>query len=147
MPEVTLPEAAVELRVSTDTIRRRIKAGELTARADPRGRYLVEVPELASEASEEPSGAASAPTQPQGDLKLELAHTRELLAEVRRQRDQLEQQVQAQWQHLERADQERSELRILLGDAQQLARMIPGSAQQPAAQEEGTEKAPRPSRA
>ena len=45
MAELTIPEAAVALGVSTDTVRRRIKAGALDSRTDARGRYLVDLPE------------------------------------------------------------------------------------------------------
>lgn len=43
MPRVTIPEAAARLGVSTDTVRRRIRAGLLPSERDGRGRYLVEV--------------------------------------------------------------------------------------------------------
>ncbi|HLC23673.1 MAG TPA: helix-turn-helix domain-containing protein, partial [Dehalococcoidia bacterium] len=43
MAELTISEAAVALGVSVDTIRRKIKRGELRARQDNKGRYLVAV--------------------------------------------------------------------------------------------------------
>ena len=45
MAELTIPEAAVALGLSTDTVRRRIRAGALASRTDARGRYLVDLPE------------------------------------------------------------------------------------------------------
>jgi len=43
MAELTISEAAVALGVSVDTIRRKIKRGELRARQDNKGRYMVAV--------------------------------------------------------------------------------------------------------
>ena len=48
MKEVSITDAAAILKVSVDTVRRRIKQGELKARkvASPHGEiYLVEIPE------------------------------------------------------------------------------------------------------
>ncbi len=52
MPYVSIKEAAEALGVSQDTIRRRIKAGEIPAQQEPMGsgyRWLVDVPEDAAE--------------------------------------------------------------------------------------------------
>lgn len=46
MPELTMAEAAVALGVHLDTIRRRIRRGELAVRRDERGRNLVMVPDV-----------------------------------------------------------------------------------------------------
>jgi hypothetical protein len=43
MVQLSIPEAAVALGVSVDTIRRRIKAGLLRARRDDHGAYVVEM--------------------------------------------------------------------------------------------------------
>jgi excisionase family DNA binding protein len=44
MPALLLPEAAAVLGVSVDTIRRRVRKGQLTATHDAEGRLLVEIP-------------------------------------------------------------------------------------------------------
>lgn len=113
MPWVTIPEAAAAMGLSSDTIRRRIKTGELVSQRDPRGRYLVEVEDLASvDARLESDQLAGAQVDPA--IALELEHTRELLEEVRRQRDMLETQVEAQQKQIEADAVERAELRQLL---------------------------------
>jgi hypothetical protein len=151
MAQFTIPEAAAELRVSIDTVRRRIRAGELYAQLDSRGRYLVEIPnrEPAPEAPAEPPPppappAASppppppppqAPAQAQAPTvrieapaapSTEVAHLKELLEEIRRQRDSLLEEVAAGRRQLEEATQERAELRRLLANTQApLTRLLP----------------------
>jgi excisionase family DNA binding protein len=93
--EVTLSEAASRLGVSVDTVRRRLRSGELAGRQLGR-RTLVTVPESVS------------PSRRAGD---------ELLAEVRAERDRLAAQVDALNRQLEAAAAERAELRGLLARA------------------------------
>src|SRR5688500_2438517 len=57
MAELLLVEAAAALGVSVDTIRRRVKRGELAAHADGQGRLLVALPD---DAMQPPSTASSA---------------------------------------------------------------------------------------
>jgi hypothetical protein len=149
MAQFTIPEAAAELRVSIDTVRRRIRAGELYAQLDSRGRYLVEIPNrepppatpadpppppppAAPAAPAVPPQAvaqAQAPTvrlEPPAAPSAEVAHLKELLEEIRRQRDSLLEEVAAGRRQLEEATQERAELRRLLANAQApLARLLP----------------------
>ena len=123
--QLPISEAALQLGVSVDTVRRRIRSGELSAELDSRGRYLVEVPDaLLTSASEvELRQRQGGPT---GELRSDLAQLQELLDEVRRQRDQLLEQVAAQGRQLEEAARERAELRRLLADAQvPLTRILP----------------------
>ena len=147
MAELGMVEAAAALGVSVDTIRRRIKAGALGARHDERGRLLVTIPDpvepgarqgepdtwhrlAASHAPVTGSDAAKPPpadpeATPTGDAPQaaragpSAEHAQELLDEVRRQRDQLEAQVEAQRRQLDAAEVERSELRRLLALAMQ----------------------------
>jgi excisionase family DNA binding protein len=78
--EVSIAEAAASLGVSVDTIRRRIKRGELVAELDGKGRYVVRLGE---------------PEAPRSVAELEAENKRlaDLLDELRRQRDMLQQQV------------------------------------------------------
>lgn len=55
MPRLTIKEAAQALGVSPDTIKRRIKAKELSAQKGNRGQWLVDVPDA------RPSACPSAP--------------------------------------------------------------------------------------
>ena len=95
MTEVTLSDAASRLGVSVDTVRRRLRSGELAGRQVGR-RTLVTVSE------------SHAPSRRAGD---------ELLTEVRAERDRLAAQVDALNRQLEAAAVERAELRQLLARA------------------------------
>jgi len=137
MTELGIEEAATLYGVAPETIWRAIQQGELAARIDPAGRYLVSIPPPASPPAvaqlAPPSGpdypssgtgygtyAASPPSHPEPEverLRYELEYTRYLLAEVSHQRDQLEAQVQAQLHQLDRAEEAQHELRVLIGSA------------------------------
>lgn len=101
MAELLIQDAARKLGVSDETVRRRVKAGELTARRDPRGRWLVllpdvetapqspqtaphvaQAPQLAVEAA--PHAPQPAPQPPHDETPV----LRELLAEVRARVDE-----------------------------------------------------------
>ena len=129
MAELTISEAAVALGVSVDTIRRKIKRGELRARQDNKGRYLVAV-------EAPPRGAAPAVAGAPGNaaetarLRLDLEHAEAMVAELRHQREVLEGELQGARQAMQDAATERSELRRLLGNAQmQLRALLPGPAE------------------
>ncbi len=76
-PELTLAEAAAALGVSVDTIRRRIRAGDILARRDVAGRYRV-VP-LLRQASDDEREALYAWAEEVSRLEKELRETRERL--------------------------------------------------------------------
>jgi hypothetical protein len=134
MAELGIEQAASAYGVTPDAIWRAIQDGQLPARIDGLGKYLVIVPPLfppspgatpappAGGASSrrtrhpwlEPAGSQSAPAD---SLARELEYTRHLLAEVSRQRDQLEAQVHAQLRQLERSEEAQHELRVLIGSA------------------------------
>ena|SRR3990172_3986671 len=129
MAELTISEAAVALGVSVDTIRRKIKRGELRARQDNKGRYMVAV-------EAPPGGAAPSVAGVPGDaaetarLRLGLEHAEAMVAELRHQREVLEGELQGARQAMQDAATERSELRRLLGNAQmQLRALLPGPAE------------------
>ena len=112
MPELSITEAAAQLGVSSDTVRRRIRRGQLHARLDARGHYRIEL-----EAVE----TAPAGGQDTALLRLEL----ELL---RHQRDGLEEDLQQARRAQERDAEERAELRRLLSQA---LRMLPAGPETP----------------
>jgi len=114
MAEVGIAAAAAALGVSGDTVRRRIKRGELVSRRTAGGRVLVTVPDDlvgTAGASAIPAATTPAGVDP-GPLRMELEHTRAMLGEVRRRAGALERQV-------ERDAEEREQLRRLLANAQQ----------------------------
>ncbi|GEM_PF-665111 len=123
MAELTITEAAAALGVSVDTVRRRIKSGEMEAHQDSRGKYLVAV-----EAS---NGTPVAVPGPGGladvaRLKLDLDHAFAMVDELRHQRETLEAELQGARQALQDAATDRSEMRKLLGIAQmQLSQALP----------------------
>jgi len=116
MAELHIRQAADHLGVSADTVRRRIRRGELAARRDSRGRLLVDVVSTVAEAPHRQPTHAYAPAADEP--------TMHRLADVERQRDQLEGQVRVLNDHvtaltrqLDDAAEERRELRQLLAGA------------------------------
>ncbi len=92
MPYVGIKAAAERLGVSQDTIRRRIKAGEIEAQQEPMGsvfRWLVEVPEeaQASPADDREPGAAAADALELAALRGRVEGLERLLLEVSDDRD------------------------------------------------------------
>ncbi len=99
MSEMTIVDAAAALGVSPGTLRRRARRGELPARKDPRGRYLVEVDADSSAASPQSSNGAATAVQAAELARLsqeldrvarEVAHRDELLNESRRRAERAE---------------------------------------------------------
>ena len=120
MPEVNIAEAATLLGTSTDTVRRRIKRGELNARRVEAGRLLVTVPDGCDAV---PPASPSLSLLGNGlnelvHVQAELEKTQAVLEETRRHRDDLSLVVAQLNQHLEAAQVERAELRRLLAGAQ-----------------------------
>jgi excisionase family DNA binding protein len=92
VPYVGIKAAAERLGVSQDTIRRRIKAGELEGQQEPMGsgfRWLVEVPEeaQASPADDREPGAAAADALELAALRERVEGLERLLSEVSADRD------------------------------------------------------------
>lgn len=151
MTTVSIPDAAERLGVSIDTVRRRVRRGELLAERDTRGHWRVMFPDdvpmpaygddstirmhayaarddqpmhemssMQANDSLADSATNASPTQSDrasAEIERDFLHTRGLLAEVQRQRDQLETQVAALNAQAERADMERAELRRLLAQS------------------------------
>jgi hypothetical protein len=121
MPELGIPEYAAHLGVSADTVRRRIRAGEIPARRDARGRYVVLVPD------EEADELQAAPMQRDDVVvvRRELLHAQELAEAERRRGDELAIALEA-------ANKGQDELRVLLlRQSEQLARLLPAPREEP----------------
>jgi excisionase family DNA binding protein len=110
MAELTITEAAAAFGVSPGTVRRRARRGDLPARKDLGGRYLVEVDDDSAEASR--SAANGAATAAQAS---ELLHLREELERVRREVSHSDELLDESRQRAARAELESDRL------AQQLA--------------------------
>ncbi len=110
--EVNIKEAADRLGVSADTVRRRLKAGELAGRQEPHGksgyRWLVHLPDDAQ---------AAAPGMPPADT-YELADARARIDGLERLIDELATDRDAWKQQAERAQ-------TLIQQAQSLALALP----------------------
>lgn len=93
MPEMTVPEAAAALGVHHETIRRRIRRGELAARKDERGHMLVDVPRTHADAVHTPphtqaeadtiAGLLAALAESQAALKREQENSVQLLERLK----------------------------------------------------------------
>lgn len=98
-PELTLPEAAVLLGTSVESVRRRIKAGRIQAFRDDRGRVRIRASVPASET--EPAEAASL-----NSLWEELKLTKQELAAATSQTEELRQELGLAHFHRREAQQE-----------------------------------------
>jgi excisionase family DNA binding protein len=118
MPDVTLEQAAIALSVSVDTVRRRIRLGQLSAHRDAGGRSRVAVPEV-------PSFALDVERIRQQDqeqlvtLRSENVHLSDLVDELRRQQGQIEAYNAVLRDQLGAANESQQELRRLLANAQE----------------------------
>lgn len=119
MREATVAEAAVELKVSVDTIKRHLVAGKLAGRKDEGGRWVV----FLDNAAPAPGPESAIIDGTFGDLErleLRLAHAEELIAELRGR-------VAAQDAQIGAGLEERAELRRLLAAAMQMHALPAGS--------------------
>ncbi|HLZ71325.1 MAG TPA: hypothetical protein VKV26_15600 [Dehalococcoidia bacterium] len=124
MPEVTLEQAAIVLGVSVDTVRRRVRLGQLPAQRDATGRRLVTVP-AAPALPEDVERLHQREREQVNALNRDNAHLTELVAELRRQRVQLEAQNAALQTHLHAASEAQRDLHRLLANAQeQIAQLL-----------------------
>jgi excisionase family DNA binding protein len=108
VPSLPLAEAAAHLGVSVDTLRRRIRRGELEAAKDERGRYVVEVADTPAPSLDTPAG----------DLA-EVAVLRERVA-------RLEAELEARRREAEAAEVAQCEMRALVSQAQSLQLRLMG---------------------
>ena len=125
--EVTIREAADRLGVSGDTVRRRLKAGELAGRHEPHGasgyRWLVQLPDDAP--AETPAPAPpSADAYELADSRVRIEGLERLIDELAGQRDSLETE-RDDWKDAARRESEAArELRHLLAGAQESTRAL-----------------------
>ena len=89
MKEVGIAEAASLMKVSVDTVRRRIRTGKMPGRIDEKGRLLVKLEGFESQVTAADSESAAE----MANLKAELARSKALLAEAIASRDNLKAQV------------------------------------------------------
>ncbi len=119
--EVTIKEAADRLGVSVDTVRRRLKAGDLEGRREPHGksgyRWLVQLPDDA-QAEGETSAAIGAAIGALSADAYELADARARIDGLERLIDELATDRDAWKQQAERAQ-------TLIQQAQSLALALP----------------------
>lgn len=127
--ELTIKEAAERLGVSSDTIRRRLKAGELAGRQEPQGkqgyRWIVQLPEDAQDTPTAVGTAApgmlSAEAYELADSRARIEGLERLIDEIASQREKLEQE-RDDWKDAAQREGEASrELRHLLKQSQDLA--------------------------
>jgi excisionase family DNA binding protein len=121
MPEVTIADAAHRLGVSDDTIRRRVKAGDLAARRDEHGRLWIPVDDDQAAATPAES-SATAPRPPDRDRDL-------LLSTITAERDRLAEHVRFLAEQLDRATRAQGELRELLAREQRRTLALPAPAE------------------
>ena len=125
--EVTIREAADRLGVSVDTVRRRLKAGELEGRQEPHGasgyRWLVQLPDDAP--AETPAPAPpSADAYELADARTRIEGLERLIDELAGQRDKLGIE-RDDWKDAARRESEAArELRVLLKGAQDSTRAL-----------------------
>jgi hypothetical protein len=118
MELVSLAEAAQRLGVSVDTIKRRLRKGELKGRQDPRPQgytWLIEMPDSSADGLACPAGSqADTLASSLADLEaatVEIVNLREMLAMAQGQ-------LAAQQAELKAKNQQITELHVLLQQAQ-----------------------------
>lgn len=122
---VSIQEAAERLGVSPDTIRRRLKRGELqgTQARTPQGFvWQIEVP---SEPATSESKASESPAAAIAEDALELERLRERVAGLERERGELIAQRDAWQEQARRSSEGEAQLRELVARAQMLAQALP----------------------
>jgi transposase len=122
---VPIPDAAERLGVSADTIRRRLKRGELTGRKEPRAQghvWLIEVDADRANSEREPSGQRPASGWEEA---FELVQLRERVSALERERVDLIAQRDAWQEQARRSGEAEQQLRELVAHAQMFAQSLP----------------------
>lgn len=134
---LTIGEAAERLGVSPDTVRRRLKRGELEGEQEETAQgfiWRIVLPK----ASDEPEPVEAEPKD-----SIELALLRERVAGLERLTDELQSERDA-WRAQAASERDASaQLRVLLQQAQTLAGALPASVGEPTVPTESTPAAPR----
>lgn len=120
--DVSIKEAAERLGVSVDTVRRRLKAGELAGTQEPHGksgyRWLVQLPDAAQA---DAPGMPPAEAYALAEARARIEGLERLIDEVTSHRDKLETE-RDDWKEAARRESDAArELRVLLKGAQELA--------------------------
>ena len=111
MAELTVAQAAAQLGLSVDTVKRRAQKGKLPARQDDRGRWLVTL-----DTPEAPTPLETAALRADLEtLRADLTNARGLLAATERHRETLQAQVDRLHAELTEAHTNAAELRRLMG--------------------------------
>lgn len=119
MPNLPLVDAAAHLRVSVETLRRRIHRGELEAVKDDRGRYLVQMADTWPLPGEGGEYAAPASLDRPADDPAEAAVLRERVG-------RLEDELEGRRREAEAAVVAQREMRALVSQAQSLQLRLMG---------------------
>lgn len=119
---VTIKEAAERLGVSQDTIRRRLKTGELAGEREKTRQGFVWRVALPPEFAQAPAAAEPAPAASDA---VELAQLRERVAGLERLADELKSERDAWREQAARDGDAARELRIMLQHAQTYANALP----------------------
>ncbi len=115
MAWVTVSEASRQLGVNTDTVRRRIRRGELGGRQEPRPQgfaWMVELPDLDSPCEDTVTTPLGAPSESLGTPSSHPDNAFTDLVEV------LREQLQEKDRQIEAKDRQLSELHVLLQQGQ-----------------------------
>jgi hypothetical protein len=137
LPDLTIPQAAAQLGVSVDTVKRRCRRGALRCRRTAEGRVLVDLA-ISPNGTAAPQPRGSAP-HVQGNGVDTTSSTLARLEAITAERDWLRARLEA-------AESEREQLRILLGNAMQsVARALPAAPQDaPQPDDRSSDSPPRP---
>lgn len=120
---VPIREAALRLAVSPDTVRRRMKAGDLTGEKRPTpqgGMWFVELPADAPSLEAAAVGALGGDDVELVRLRAQLEGLEALVGELRSERDAWREQAA-------RSDDAAGQLRVLVQQAQALAQALPAT--------------------
>ena len=123
--DVSIKEAAEHLGVSVDTVRRRLKAGELEGRQEPHGksgyRWLVHLPDAAKA---DAPGMPPAEAYALAEARARIDGLERLIDELASHRDKLETE-RDDWKEAARRESDAArELRVLLKGAQDSTRAL-----------------------
>jgi hypothetical protein len=108
VPKLAMNEAATALGIHPDTLRRRIKRGQIAAERDAEGRYVIDVPDADADVGSAEAAPRQAPDRAEA-----------LPRHLQMQLDGLKEEVAWLRARLEAAEAERGELRRMLNLEQQ----------------------------
>jgi len=125
---VSIKEAGERYGVSADTIRRRLKRGEIVGRKESTAQGFVWQIEVASDHAESEHKASEQPPAAIGEDALELERLRERVAGLERERGDLIAQRDAWQEQARRSGEGEAQLRELVARAQAISQALPATA-------------------